>query len=137
MPRKITPRPNKTKLRRTEEVQSQSDNNFPPVFCFHYLQADYDLTNCDQAQKALLLESLYTRSQMTWQEIINTSKATLGTETIHRKYINATIPSYFGTNEKFYVLRIAGKKGRTAGFRAGRIFHVVWVDYSFSLYKHG
>ena len=135
MSQKIRSRTNNTKLKRTEEVQSQSDNNRPPIFCFHYLQADYNITNCNQAQKALLLESLYTRSQMTWQEIINASRKKLGTESMDCKSINATIPSYFEANEKCFVLRTAGK-GRAAGFRAGRIFHVVWVDYKFKLYRH-
>ena len=107
-----------------------------PIFCFKYLHHDYHVNMCIQEDQINFLERLCKLSGMTWLEIQNANKHGLGSEKISRGSIKASIPSSITEDvEHFLALRFSGKKP-FVGYRNGSIFHVIYLDRDFTLYKH-
>ncbi len=107
-----------------------------PVFCLRYLQDGFDLEACDQRQQADFAKALRKRSQMTWRQIWAADRHGLGAEKISRDSIKAPIPSHITEDVGFFIaLRFSGK-APMVGYRIKDIFHIVWLDANFTLYKH-
>ena len=92
-----------------------------------------DCERDDQAAFACTIERL---SRLTWKEIRNAPRHGVGTEKIRRDSLNSAIPGSITEDVEFLALRFSGKKAMV-GFRSSEIFHVVWLDRSFTLYDHG
>lgn len=107
-----------------------------PKFSFQYLQRGYCISDCGKDEKALLLDSLHKRSQMTWQQIINATRHGLGSELIPKHQIKTGIPQAFVNEESFMSLR-AIEKAPMVGVRVRSTYYVIWVDRAFTLYDHG
>jgi hypothetical protein len=106
-----------------------------PVFCLRHLADGWKISDCerdDQAAFALTAEKL---SQLTWQEIRSAPRHGLGTEKISRDALKAAVPATVTEDVQFLAFRFSGKKAMV-GFRSREIFHVVWLDPSFTLYDH-
>jgi len=114
---------------------TESTNNRTPLFCLEYLQPEYCLSNCQKEEKAAFADALFKRSKMLWSEIIETGRHAAGCETIKRDAIRASIPTHLTEDVRFLALRFKGK-APMVGYREGRIFHILWIDRNFTLYKH-
>ena len=107
-----------------------------PVFCFRYLHKDYHIDKCETDEKISLLERIVKLSGLTWQEIEYSSRHTFGSEKIHRDAIKQDLPNEITDDVPFFLaLRFCGKKP-FVGFRNKFIFHVLYIDRDFTLYKH-
>ena len=106
-----------------------------PVFCFKHLHKDYSINSCKNEDKLFLIERLHKLSQMTWTQIQLAPKHGLGSEKIERDSIIPSIPAQITADVKFLALRYYGLKP-IVGYRSGSIFHIVYIDYNFTVYPH-
>jgi len=108
-----------------------------PVFCLRHLHPNYSLDVCQTEDRERLIERLYQLSKMSWQDIQLTNKHGFGSEKIKRESINPAIPQQISEDVTFFLaLRYNGKKP-IVGYRNGPIFHLVYIDYNFTVYNHG
>ena len=111
-------------------------STLPPVFCLHYLDRDYGLSQCERVLKVSLIDKLYELSQLTWNQIINTHRHGLGLEKIPYGQIKGRMPTHITNDQDFIAIRFHQLKP-VVGYRMERIFHIVWLDYNMTLYDHG
>lgn len=90
----------------------------------------------DNKLLALLLKRLKKLSTMTWKEIKQCPRHGAGFESIEKRSINGKLPQSITEDTDIIVFRYLGKK-EMAGYRSGKIFHILFVDQDFSLYNHG
>lgn len=107
-----------------------------PVFCLHYLDKDYGLSQCEKDLKISLIQKLYELSQLTWNQITFTHRHGLGLETISYEQIKGRMPTHITNDQRFIAIRFHQLKP-AVGYRIERIFHIVWLDYNMTLYDHG
>ncbi|MDF9755158.1 hypothetical protein [Pseudomonas hunanensis] len=122
---------------RARHMAGESDESDlrPPVFSLEYLQSSWCIQDCQQAERARMLERLRQISQRTWREIRQLDRHGYGTETISRGSIRAVLPSFLTEDVRLLAFR-AFDLVAMVGYRSGRIFHVIWIDREFKLYKH-
>lgn len=106
-----------------------------PVFSLHYLNKDFCLSCCTNEQKAAFADSIHRLSQLTWNEIICSHRHGLGYEKISRDSIRSGIPNHITEEVNFIAFRFCGK-APMVGYRDENVFHVIWLDRAFTLYKH-
>lgn len=117
------------------EVNESSSGQRCPVFSFEFLQPSYCISKCESVEKVAFTDQMRTLSQMTWMQIMFAPKSGLGSEKIPQHIIRAGIPSHITADITFLALRFYGK-AEMVGYRENRIFHVLWFDRDFTLYKH-
>lgn len=107
-----------------------------PVFCFRHLHKDYNLDHCTNDEKRSLIEQIAKISLLDWGTIQLSNRHGIGTEKISTSSIKANIP-YELTEDVEYLLafRFDGMKP-FIGHRDKFIFHVLFIDRDFTLYKH-
>jgi hypothetical protein len=107
-----------------------------PIFCFKHLHKNHDLDKCTDAEKKSLMEKIVKLSQLTWLDIQNADRHGLGTEKIAVSSIKPAIPAFITEDVKFLLaLRFDGKKP-VLGHRDRFVFHVIFIDRDFTVYKH-
>lgn len=107
-----------------------------PVFCFKYLHKDHNLERCDANERRSLIEQLVKLSQLGWEEIKLSPRHGLGSEKIAVSSIKPSIPSFITEDVKFLLaFRFQGKKP-IVGHRNKFIFHIIFIDRDFTVYKH-
>ncbi|MGG7598458.1 hypothetical protein ACQ4OD_15640 [Pseudomonas sp. WC1] len=122
---------------RARHMAGESDESDlrPPVFSLEYLPSGWCIQDCQQAERARMLERLRQISQRTWREIRQLDRHGYGTETISRGSIRAVLPLFLTEDVRLLAFR-AFDLVAMVGYRSGRIFHVIWIDREFKLYKH-
>lgn len=121
------------KIKVTEDGMKNIDY---PIFCFRHLHPDYSIEKVDDNERVCFINKLYTFSKMKWQDIQLAPRHGLGSEKISKDSIKAGIPTTISADvDHFLALRYNGKKP-IVGYRVGNIFHIVYIDYNFSVYKH-
>lgn len=80
------------------------------------------------------MDALDRRSKLTWREIKELPRDGLGFEAIPGGSIRAGLPASV-SGQTILCFRIADA-GRFLGFREGHTFHLVWIDFKFTLYPH-
>ena len=107
-----------------------------PIFCFRNLHPDYSVETCELDDREKLIIKLTKLSQITWLDIQLSPKHGMGSEKINRTAIKPSIPLQITNDvDSFLALRYNGKKAMI-GYRSGPIFHLVYIDYNFSVYNH-
>ena len=130
-----TPEPNSGKYIKPKAVIEETPDQQPPVFSLQYLQQGYSLAECDKEEAAAFAQMLARLSQMKWADIKTAARHGLGFEKIARNALKPPIPSHITDDVNFIAFRFSGMKPMV-GYREGVIFHVLWLDRSFSLYAH-
>lgn len=121
----------------TEDLFTFPKNVFNyPIFCLKYLHKDFCITRCDKDEKISLLEKLHQLSSMTWEQIRQAGRHGLGTEKIEQDSIKAGKPLHVTPDVTMYAIRFQGKKPMV-GYKSHFIFHILYIDRSFTLYNHG
>ena len=115
-------------------VVDDSDQK-PPIFSFEYLQAGWCIQDCQQEEKAKILERLRKISQRTWQDIRQLDRHGYGTEVINHNSLRVGLPQFITEDVKLLAFR-AYDLVAMVGYRKGRVFHVIWIDRQFKLYSH-
>jgi len=125
----------KLKVREGPVLEVDDSESRPPVFSFEYLQNGWCVQDCQQEERSKMLDRLRRISQLTWRDIKQLDRHGYGTEIIARNSLKAAIPSFI-TDEVSLLAFRAYDLVAMVGYRRGRIFHVIWVDREFKLYKH-
>jgi hypothetical protein len=115
-----------------------STNDQKPVFSFEYMQdgSGYSVNCCEAEDRAQLSARLFQITQLTWMEINQAGRHGMGTEIIPRDKIEAKIPSAVSDDTRLLAFRYNGKRPMV-GYRDGRMFYILWLDWNFTLYPHG
>lgn len=95
----------------------------------------YSLAKCTDEEKKSFAETIWNLSKLTWLQIKGAHRHGLGTEKIDRASIRAAVPACVTEDVAILAFRFCGK-APMVGFRSGRIFHIIWFDRDFSLYRH-
>ena len=82
-----------------------------------------------------MLDKLRKLSSLSWRDIRQQERHGLGTEIIDRGSLKAALPAFITEEVRLLAFR-AYDLVPMVGYRSGRIFHVVWIDRAFKLYKH-
>lgn len=99
------------------------------------MSRDFCLSKCDKAEKAAFADTLHKLSQLTWSQLKQLDRHKLGYEKISRGVLKAGIPPHLKDDVDFIAFRFDGKKAMV-GYRDEHVFHVIWLDRTFTLYKH-
>lgn len=111
------------------------DINYP-VFCFRYLARGFGIEDCQPDDQAALVKRLGKLSQLTWEEIRLSQRHGFGAEKIARTSIRGPIPPWVTADIDFFLaFRFHGKKP-FVGHKQDQVFHILWIDHSFEVYKH-
>lgn len=129
--RRISPPPPK---QGQHVLAPESGDEATPCWCFKHLQKGYSVEDLDRDQKAALIDSLSKRSHRTWSEIKTESRTKLGSEKIAEGSIRGGLPMLV-RGQTILCFRM-GDSGRFLGVRNAQVFHLVWIDCTFSLYEH-
>jgi len=81
---------NKVKL---SVVSTKTKEDLTPVFCFKYLQADYDIESCTKEERAIFLKKLGLLSQIPWDQITTSRRQGHGSERIDVTNLKISLPS--------------------------------------------
>lgn len=111
--------------------------NRVPQWDFSGLHAEWGIKALDASHRAALASQLEMWSQLTWGQVIQAPKQGLGSEKLAFSAIRSSWHQH-GTPppEDVLVLRF-GSDGRAVGLRHERVFHLLWVDHRYRLYRHG
>ena len=107
-----------------------------PIFCFKHLHKDYCLEQCNADQKIGFVEKIIALSSQNWTQLQLTSKHGLGSEKIARSSINPAIPPAITEDVTFFLSFRFHGKAPMVGYRNKFIFHIVYIDPNFQVYKH-
>ncbi len=113
----------------------ESPEQRPPVFCLRYMRRPYSVDDCDKDDKAAFASRLYLLSQMTWAQIKMADRHGAGTEKIATNSIRVGT-DHLPQDVDLLALRFSGNKPMV-GYRDGVVFHIIWLDHSFTVYNHG
>jgi hypothetical protein len=109
-------------------------NKDVPFFSFLHLQSGHCVKSCEADDQVAFAQKLQELGSLTWAEIIGSGRHGLGKEKIPACQIQKSIP--IGVpKDKLIALRFSGKKPMV-GFREGRVFHILWLDHKWDVYKH-
>ncbi len=133
--KRVTARPKGGPRIKLPTTPPQSPQTQTPVFALEHMQSPYCVDNLNQAQQAAFAQAMWMRSRMIWLDITLAPRHGLGQEDIARGDLNPSIPKHITDDVDFIALRFWGK-APMVGYRDGRIFHVIWLDHDFSVYKH-
>ena len=104
------------------------------VFSFQYIDKSA-LDDFEFSDFKALLDQFKILSTLTWKQIRQSGRHGLGTEKIDSSDISAKIPNIIDEDITLLAIRYKGK-APMIGFRERDIFHILWIDRTFTLYKH-
>jgi len=133
--RKIRAPKNKGANVQAHSSTQESPEQKHPYFSLRYLSKKYCLSNCETQEKAAFADTLHKLSQLPWAQIRQHHKHGLGYEKISTNSIKSGIPNHIKPDVSFIAFRFHGKKPMV-GYKDGHIFHILWLDRSFTLYDH-
>lgn len=90
----------------------------------------------DKNVHAALLKKIKKLSKMTWKEAKQSERHKAGYEIIEREEIKGKIPKEVTKDVNIIVFRYHALESM-AGYRSGKIFHVLFIDWNYTLYNHG
>jgi hypothetical protein len=101
------------------------------------MRKKYNLSLCDSKEKSAFAEQMIKLSQLKWSEITEANRHGLGSEHISQSAITGDkIPrDIIKPDTNLLALRFDAKKAMI-GFREKDIFHILWFDRNYTLYKH-
>lgn len=113
----------------------ETSNHKSPIFSFKYMESGHSIRDCPKEDKIVLADKLFQLSQMTWQDIFEAYRHGAGQEKIAKNSIRVPIPACVKEDTNLIAIRYNGK-APIIGFRENEVFHVLWVDFDYSVYKH-
>lgn len=118
------------------QTRDASAQQQKPIFSLYYLEKSHCLSNCTKEEKAAFADTLHKLSQLTWNEIISSPRHGAGYEKIAKNAIRQPMPSHIKSDINLIAFRFCAK-APMIGYREENIFHVIWLDRTFTLYDHG
>jgi len=137
MSRKLKrPTPNKGHRITPRDSDNTPPEQLPPIFCLCHIDKDYCISKCTKEEKVAFVNKLHTLSQLPWSQLKISHSHGLGYEKINRDSIKSNIPQFIkGDISYFIAFRFHGN-APMVGHKNGRIFHIIWLDRNFTLYRH-
>ena len=135
---------NTKRIKKPSKVKSQLSVNdepnyddMPPVFSLERIQNNkYCFTKLEQQDQANFATAIYKRRQITWKEISQQSRHSLGYEKIATTAIKTALPRFITEDvSNLMAFRFSGMKPMV-GYRQKNIFFILWFDRDFTLYNH-
>lgn len=134
------PRNTKSPFQRGKPGSSAPSNpdGLPPIFSFEHMKdgSGYSVNCCNDSDRSALAKRLFLLSRTNWRDIRQSPRHGIGTETIAQSAVNPALPNAVTDDVTILALRYNGKKP-IVGYRDERVFHVLFIDHNFSVYKHG
>lgn len=120
-----------------QETIRSGHNQMKPKLSFEFLTGKYCISDCQQDEKAEVIDILHRLSQRTWQEIIQLGKAGIGYEQFEKERMKCSLPTseYFENIDKVTVFHRAPKIP-IVGFRVQEIFYIFCIDRTYDAYEH-
>jgi hypothetical protein len=106
-----------------------------PVFCLRNLQAGYDIDDLQADDQRHFIKRLRHLSKMEWSAVMSAPRHGAGKENISRAALRVAVPPSIDRDAVLWALRYSQRKAMV-GWRKGDVFHVIWIDHNFSVYKH-
>lgn len=98
---------------------------------------DYCFSELSQEDQCNLINSIFKRRDLPWNEIEQGGRHQLGAEKIPCDQIKKMKPRFIKDDTKKYlVLRFSPDRKAMVGYRIKDVFYVLWLDKDFTLYKH-
>ncbi|MFH1034435.1 MAG: hypothetical protein V1806_08005 [Pseudomonadota bacterium] len=117
----------------THTSSDVNPDTLPPIFSLEHMQRGFCIDNCDSQGKAQFADALWKRSKMPWAQLRVAPRHGLGYEKIQN--LNATLPNGIHEDVNIISFRCIGK-APMVGYRKDRVFYILWIDLSFSVYDH-
>lgn len=129
-----TIKPKNTSLFDIEEPQNYDKQK--PIFSFRHMKygGKNCISHCDKPSKASVIKKLLQLSQLTWSQILSSSKESLGKEKIPIKQFKVPLPSFVTPDVKSLMVFRFSESERMAGIRHNDIYHILIVGAD--LYAH-
>lgn len=114
-----------------------STEHLSPHFSFEKMQTrtGYSVACCQLEDRAALASKLFELSQITWAAIRTSGRHQMGYEKIARSSLKTSLPSSVTEDTVLLAFRFNGK-APMIGYRDGRTFYVLLLDWNFSAYRH-
>lgn len=131
-------KPNRKAVNSLATPLAPEDNNTAtPVFCLGFIQPSCDVKRLPESQQADFAVALQDKARFTWKELTLNRKHSHGVATLPRRAIKKQIPERFSDEDRFHVLRYTGNNRAMVGVRAGKVFHILWIEKTFGdVYDH-
>lgn len=115
-----------------------SSQHQTPHFSFEKMQrgTGYSIECCGAEERAALASKLFELSQITWADIARSGRHGTGSEIIERGSFKIALPPFITQDTNLLSFRYNGKKAMV-GYRENRVFHVLFLDWNFTVYDHG
>ena len=128
---------NQGKLIKATNVSEPNPEQSPPIFDLSRMRKGYDLNECNAEEKAAFADTLFRLSQLTWSEFKHAPKRGLGSEKISKESITGDSTEFLKEDAMLLAFRFSDMKPMV-GYRGedGKIFHIIWLDTKFKIYKH-
>jgi len=110
-----------------------------PIFCFRYLNKNYNIDKCPTKDKQELITRLAKLAELGFKEIDKSGRHQFGHEKIPRKSLKINLPDFITEDVDFvYAYRYNVKKNPFIAYRRpiSPLLHILAIDYNFTLYKH-
>ena len=134
----------KTRIEKGEKIKplikdDKPTNQLPPKFSFRYLSfgSQYCFSKLTKDEKIGFANKIYQLSQMTWLEIHNANRHTVGTEIIDRNSIRAELPKNITLDVTLHAIRFHKLKPMVGFKDHDGTFYILWFDPKLKLYNHG
>lgn len=95
----------------------------------------YSIDNIANEDLVALVKKLKILCTQTWADLKRSGRHALGHEIIKKNALKVSLPNNISEDVKILAFRYSGKKP-FLGYRRGKIFHIMYIDYNFSLYDH-
>jgi hypothetical protein len=96
----------------------------------------FSVACCQPEDREALSTKLFELSQITWATINSAHRHGLGFEKIARNSLRVTLPAAVTEDATIIAFRYNGKRPML-GYRDGRIFYILFLDWNFNAYPHG
>jgi len=132
---------NKITIKGTKNIDTSKievKNYDYPIFCFKHLHKDFHINNCTANEKQCFLDKIILMSQMDWQVLQCSNRHGIGCEKKNVDSLICELPYSLKSTEdvKFLLAFRFDKMKPFVGFRNKFIFHILYIDRDFTLYKH-
>ena len=125
----------RSRIQARPDDSAPNDDKRPPKFCLEFLSKDFCISACTKNEKAAFADRLREMSSLTWEQLRHAPRDKQGYEQIAHSAIRAGLPKHITEDTKLLAFRCFGK-APMVGYRDKSVFHIIWFDREFKLYKH-
>ena len=126
---------NSESIKRPQTIADNTDSD-TPVFSLELMVNGYCLARVSKDRKAHFADALFKRRQLSWIQLKLGGRHALGCEIIPREALRKPVPKKVPNDVNIIAFRCHDMIPMV-GYRDGRIFHIIWIDWVLDLYDHG